>query len=107
MRILVLWTQLSGYMRACLDRLGQTPGVELHVVSMPRDPNATFENHEVTPSAATCYWLTPTLDLPGLHDRLQPDVLVVCSSQGTPAPFASWRWTTSGTGHSSNELESP
>jgi glycosyltransferase involved in cell wall biosynthesis len=79
MRILVLWTQLSGYMRACLDRLGQMPGVELHVVSMPPDPNATFEDHEVTPAAATCYWLTPTFDLPALHDRLQPDLLVVCS----------------------------
>lgn len=79
MRILVLWTQLSGYMRVCLDRLGQMPGVELHVVSMPPDPNATFEDHEVRPSAATCYWFTPTLDLPALHDRLQPDALVVCS----------------------------
>jgi glycosyltransferase involved in cell wall biosynthesis len=79
MRILVLWTQLSGYMRACLDRLGQVPGVELHVVSMPPDPNATFEDHEVTPAAATCYWLTPTLDLSALHNGLQPDVMVVCS----------------------------
>jgi glycosyltransferase involved in cell wall biosynthesis len=79
MRILVLWTQLSGYMRACLDRLSQMPGVDLHVVSMPRDTSAAFDDQEVTPSAATCYWLTPALDLPGLHDRLQPDVLVVCS----------------------------
>jgi glycosyltransferase involved in cell wall biosynthesis len=79
MRILVLWTHLSGYMRACLDRLGQMPGVELHVVSMPSDPSATFEDHEVSPTAATCYWLTPSLDLSALHDRIQPDVLVVCS----------------------------
>jgi glycosyltransferase involved in cell wall biosynthesis len=79
MRILILWTHLSGYMRACLDRLGQMPGIELHVVSMPPDPSATFEDHEVSPATATCYWLTPSLDLPALHDRLQPDALVVCS----------------------------
>jgi glycosyltransferase involved in cell wall biosynthesis len=79
MRILFLWTQLSGYMRACLDRLGQMPGVELHVVSMPPDPNAAFKDHEVAPAVAASHWLTPSLDLPALHDRLQPDVLVVCS----------------------------
>ena len=79
MRILVLWTQLSGYMRACLDSLGQIPGIDLHVVSMPPDPNATFEDHEVTPTAATCYRLAQGLDLAALHDRLEPDALVVCS----------------------------
>ena len=79
MRILVLWTQLSWYMRACLDRLGQVPGVDLHVVSMAPDRNAVFEDHEVLPIAATCYWFTPSLDLPALYDRLEPDALVVCS----------------------------
>lgn len=79
MRILVLWTHLSGYMRACLDRLGQVPGVELHVVSMPPAPNAIFEDHEVIPASANCYWLTSSLDLDALHDSIRPDALVVCS----------------------------
>jgi glycosyltransferase involved in cell wall biosynthesis len=79
MRILVLWTHLSGYMRACLDRLGEIPGIELHVVSMSPAPNAAFKDHEVLPASATCNWLTPGLDLADLHDTIRPDVLVVCS----------------------------
>lgn len=79
MRILVLWTHLSGYMRACLDCLGRTAGVDLHVVSMPPDSNATFQEDEISPASATGYLLTPRLDLPALHDSLEPDALVVCS----------------------------
>jgi glycosyltransferase involved in cell wall biosynthesis len=79
MRILVLWTNLSGYMRACLNCLGQMPGVDLHVVSMPSASDAAFEDHEVLPASGTCYWLTPSLDLASLHDSIRPDALVVCS----------------------------
>jgi glycosyltransferase involved in cell wall biosynthesis len=79
MRVLILWTHLSGYMRACLDNLGWAQAVDLHVVYMPPSSSAAFHDGEVAPLAAMSYSLTPDLDLRALHDRLQPDVLIVCS----------------------------
>jgi glycosyltransferase involved in cell wall biosynthesis len=84
MRILLLWTQLSGYMRACLDSLGRLPGVDLHVVYMPSDSAAAFQECNVVPTEATNYVFTRDLDLTALHDRLLPDVLVISGWQVRP-----------------------
>ncbi|GAA2760153.1 glycosyltransferase family 4 protein [Actinopolymorpha rutila] len=78
MRVLVLWNQLTGYMKATLECLAEQPEVELHVVAFPSATDAPFSASEARPGKASYYTFTDDLDVGAIHDDIDPDALIVC-----------------------------
>lgn len=75
-RILVLWSHLSGYMAAALRELA-LQGTEVTVCYLPPSAAAPFLDEDVKPAEVT--WIDSTkLDVAAHVRHMNPDLLVVC-----------------------------
>ena len=81
MKIAVLWTELSGYMNACLRELASRPGVELMVAHQTTGSDAPFDKGQFS-------WMPSRIEYVGRPDRgvllrqveaFAPEVLLVSS----------------------------
>jgi len=79
-RVAVLWTQLSGYLHACLQALVDR-GVEVLVVHEAGDPNAPFDPDAVTAGFRAHEWgdEPDAAAIDELLDKFDPDAILACS----------------------------
>ncbi len=79
-RVLILWSTISGYMAACWRALAQTSGVELLVVATPTGKNTVFDARVMD----GVHWMPRAVEFSerlkktrALVTEMKPDVVVV------------------------------